>query len=256
MKKKEEEHQYRWQKLKKTDGSGHKKDAKIIIKNRKKQNNYYSYRSKMSAAGNQPGKKRRRTSMINDDEDSFDDPHPTAAPVVNRYSNGADIVAGSDEPITKKRYLADLIARVPVVAASTSSPVKSKTTNPAGGTPTKQTVVSVYVMVAGANSEGGPIGIAIPNSYLWREALKALANVGSNGQVIGECKFKNNLPLSIFFKGLNNGIFLDQFPDQLANAWYLCDTMAVFEGSVNGYPNFYDLAAKIAHGITTTTGSK
>ena len=145
---------------------------------------------------------------------------------------------------------------MPAAVATMTSPVKSRGATAAGGSPARQTVVNVYLLVAGPDGEDGPIAIAIPNSYLWREALKALANVGLNGQMIGECKFLKNLPLSIFFRGVNNGVFLEQFPDQLANAWFLCDSMAAMNGSANGYENFNDLAAKIAHGITTTTGSK
>jgi hypothetical protein len=167
--------------------------------------------------------------------------------VIGKVSSPASPATFSSVSMEKKRtgYVADLVSKV-----SSPSPAKRKNEN----SPPPKKILSVYILQATASGES--IGIAIPNAYLWKDSIKALGNVGSQGQTIGECKFSTNLPLSIFYRGINNGVFLEQYQDLLAGAWYLCNPLDVFDGNAEGYKYFEDLAAKIAHGFTTTTGRK
>ena len=175
------------------------------------------------------------------------------------HSSAAGAVAVSTPLNERKRscYVADLISKVTSPSTSVSPttmspwPIKRETSP---SKPTKQVTASVNILVVDGSGES--IGIAITNAYPWKETFKALSNVGTSGQTIGECKFTRDLPLSIFYRGINNGIFLEQFGEELANAWYLCNPAAVFDGHEDAFPKYKDLAEKIAHGITTTTGGK
>jgi hypothetical protein len=131
----------------------------------------------------------------------------------------------------------------------TSSP---QSMSPAGRKKQKQ-IETKKVKIFILQHQGVPFSLALPDAFLFKDKLKALATAGIEPVLIGDAKFEKHLSLKVFYQA---GIFLPEFKTLLNSSWFLTETMEGFDDPTVAFrDNFARLAGKLAYGLNSTPPS-